>query len=82
MADDMNLDPDECLEFSEACEGLVQYRLTPPGTGKAFPRCEFHDNRRWERYESDDSVERYAYSDAAPPDWFDPSYAGESWEGE
>lgn len=68
----------DCMEFSEHCEGPVEYRLAPPGTGRAFLRCESHDQRRWERYEKSD-LERFAHSDVAPS-WFDPTIAGERWD--
>jgi len=70
-------EPLECLNGPEDCVGPVDYRLAPGG--KAWPRCEYHANKRWDDYDDENSVERYADSDAVP-EWFDPSYAGESWD--
>lgn len=70
------LDAEECLEFGDDCRGPVDYHTVGRAT-QAWPRCEFHIEQRWARYE--DSIERYADSDV-PPAWFDPSIAGESWD--
>jgi hypothetical protein len=73
---DVAHDADECLEYGPDCEGPVD--LHTVGTSmRAFPRCQFHIDQRWESYEN--SMERYADSDLVP-EWFDPSYAGESWD--
>jgi len=64
-----------CLEYGEDCNGSVEFH-TVGSSLRAWPRCEFHAEKRWERYEN--SIERYADSDVAP-DWFDASIAGESW---
>lgn len=69
-------DADECLEYGDDCEGPVDLYTVGRAT-RAFPRCRRHIERRWESYEN--SIERYADSDV-PPAWFDPSYAGESWD--
>lgn len=70
-------EPLECLDRHDGgCQGPVEYHTT--GTsGSAWPRCTRHQEARWARYEN--SIERYADSDVAP-EWFDPSYAGESWD--
>lgn len=72
--------PDEpvCLEASDDCAGPVAYH-TVGQSDRAWPRCDYHIERRWQRYEG--SIERYADSDVAP-DWFDPTYAGETWSDE
>jgi hypothetical protein len=67
--------PEECLEYGTDCLGDVDLHWVGTST-KAWPRCQFHAARRQQRYE--DSIERYADSDV-PPDWFDPSVAGERW---
>lgn len=71
------LDDDErrCLDESPECSGEVTM-WTTDGL-RWWPRCEFHGERRLERYES--SLERYAESDVAP-DWFDPADIGERWD--
>ena len=66
----------ECLEANEDCEGPVEW-CTVGSSLKAWPRCDYHFQRRLDRYE--DSMERYADSDVEP-DWFDPTYAGERWD--
>lgn len=67
-------EPLECLESGPDCRGKVDM-WTTDGL-RYWPRCDFHGERRLERYEN--SIERYANSDVAPS-WFDPSYAGERW---
>jgi hypothetical protein len=67
-----------CIDQSEECSGRVELRGAPPDGMRSFARCEFHNDKRWERYESSD-LERYANSDVPPP-WFDPTAAGERWD--
>jgi hypothetical protein len=69
---------EECLEYNDDCQGPVELHTVGSAT-RAWPRCRHHADQRYERYEN--SIERYADSDV-PPSWFDPSYAGESWDGE
>jgi hypothetical protein len=57
----------ECLEYSDACVGQVDDWWS--GGSRSWPRCSFHGERRIERYEN--SLERYAYSDVAPPGYYD-----------
>lgn len=71
------LTADECLEFHRGdCSGEVDYRAVPNGT--PVPRCVKHFDDRLDRYQSDDSSEKYAYSDVRP-DWFDEANVGEHW---
>lgn len=66
----------ECLNGHDGlCEGTVELHTTGSRL-KGFPRCDFHQAKREDNYYN--SSERYADSDVAP-DWFDPTYAGESW---
>lgn len=74
---DPNTQPLECMNFDEECEGPVEMHSLD-GL-KWWPRCELHFGVRVDQYEN--SIERYANSDI-PPSWFDPSYAGESWDNE
>lgn len=67
--------PVTCLDESEQCRGPIRYHAVGASL-RAWPRCDFHAERRWESYEN--SMERYADSDVAP-EWFDASYAGEEW---
>lgn len=66
----------ECLDGPEGCAGSVEYRYTPDREDmKSFPRCEYHFEQRLDQAERNMELQ----SDV-PPDWFDPSYAGESWD--
>jgi hypothetical protein len=78
MSAEWETDSQECLEADDDCCGAVEYQLVGRAD-RAWPRCQHHAQLRQERYE--DSMEQYADTDVAP-DWFDPSYAGESWDGE
>jgi len=71
------VEPDECInagDGSEGCAGMIEYRMPLSGTGQAFPRCEFHWDRRLEL--EDQLNERYPVH--APADW-SPMDAGEAW---
>lgn len=71
---------EDCLDYDpDTCSGAVELRCTPGGG--SFDRCEFHSEQRWERYNSEDSSERYANCSTAP-DWFDPANAGEHWDSD
>jgi hypothetical protein len=71
-------EPLECLEESPECSGDVEYRMPLSGTGRAFPRCEFHWDKRLEQQEK---IERkYAVNSSVPPEGFDPADAGEHWD--
>lgn len=68
----------ECMnEYQGSCEGEVEYRESMTGTGTPMKRCHFH---HWKAVENHRAInERYPVH--APAD-FDPSYAGESWDGD
>lgn len=70
-------EPLECLDGwdSTECDGEVEYRMPMSGTGRSYPRCEFHWAERWQYQQQLD--ERYPVH--APAD-FDPLYAGEHWD--
>jgi hypothetical protein len=58
------------------CSGPVEMRTTPDRTdGKHFPRCEAHFEARLA-----ESARTADLRGDVPPAWFDPSYAGESWD--
>lgn len=61
------------------CGGKVEYRMPLSGTGKSFPRCDRHWDKRLDRQEQ---IDRRYPDSAMPPADFDPAYAGESWDGE
>lgn len=76
-ADVEELTAEDCLQYDpDTCKGEVEY-FSPDGRGNAFPRCQYHIEKRMESYEN--SMEKYAHSDV-PPDWFDPMDAGERWD--
>ena len=73
MTDEM-----KCLNHGPECAGPVEYRTPLSGTGRAFPRCDFH----WEkRLDEQERIQARYGSPAAPRD-FDPGFAGERWEEE
>lgn len=66
-----------CLEHGADCSGPIEYRYALSSTGRSFPRCDYH----WElRLQEQERIEA-RYPATAPSD-FDPSYAGERWEGD
>lgn len=71
-------DPRECVNYGPDCRGEVDW-FDPSGRGRSAQRCGHHQDVRAEQYKN--SIERYADC-ATPPAWFDPTYAGESWDGE
>ena len=75
--------PEDCLEHRHPnagpCCGPVAFHEVPGRFGRAFPRCDAHAEQLWDRYESRDSLARWANSDVAPG-WFDPTAAGERWD--
>lgn len=65
-----------CLDRHDGeCSGPVEYRAALSGTGRPFPRCDAHWDRRLTRQEE---INR-RYPPNAPAD-FDPAYAGERWD--
>lgn len=66
-----------CLDAGRGgCSGPVEMRTTPDRTdGKHFPRCEAHFEARLAEAERTADLRG-----DVPPAWFDPSYAGESWD--
>jgi hypothetical protein len=73
-------EPLECLENltgETECSGPVELFPSHAGTGTMIARCHGHQDaadRRAEKMNRD-----YPDSSFAPA-WFDPSYAGESWD--
>jgi hypothetical protein len=72
-------EPLECLDGYSAddCEGAVEYRMALSGSGQSYPRCEKH---WWERLDVQERINRDYPDSPFAPSWFDPSYAGESWD--
>lgn len=75
---DLELEPIECLDHGDTCGGKVEYRVPLSGTGRSYPRCDYHWAVRLEEQERIDE----AYGSTTPPAWFDPTYAGEVWSEE
>lgn len=66
----------ECLDRHDGkCRGVVEYRYPLSSTGKSFPRCDGHWDKRLKVQEGIDR----RYPQQQPSD-FDPYYAGESWD--
>ena len=70
-----------CLDGPEGCAGQTSYYPALSGSGMAYPRCEAHYEAYYERVQPrmDEIRQRYPDTDV-PPDWFDPTYAGERWD--
>lgn len=71
------MDFGDCLDGPQGCEGRVEYRMALSATGKSFPRCDKHWTKRLAEQER---INRNYPDSPSPPDWFDPAYAGESWD--
>lgn len=71
-------EPLTCLDAlnMEECSGPVEYRMPLSGTGRSFPRCDGHWEKRLDKQEEIDA--RYPDSPFAPAG-FDEAYAGERW---
>ncbi len=70
----------ECLEQRKGnCDGETILRESLTGTGTPIARCDFHQELRLQKQE----VHEVIYPDSPhPPEWFDPSYAGEYWDSD
>jgi hypothetical protein len=59
------------------CDGAVEYRHPLSPTGRSFPRCAHH----WDRRLAWQAEHNRRFPDSpTPPDWFDPLAAGERWD--
>ena len=77
----MNGEPLKCLDDYDQgaeCTGPTEMRYPLSGTGKSFPRCDGHWEKRLAKQQQ--IVERYAPFSDVPPAGFDPTYAGERWD--
>lgn len=71
----------ECLDGPEGCQGETGYYPALSGSGASYPRCEKHYQEYVDRVQPQMDEIRHRYPDSSsPPDWFDPSYAGETWD--
>lgn len=57
------------------CRGEVAFHSLDPGVTKAFPRCEFHWDKRLDQHA--ENMRRYPVHEPAD---FDPMFAGERWD--
>jgi hypothetical protein len=74
------VEQEECLNrFEGGCVGSVVGRPSEAGTGTIIFRCTAHAQVAADRAEEIRS--RYPDS-STPPDWFDPTAAGETWDDE
>jgi hypothetical protein len=73
----------DCIEHDDPrdCVGEVSYYEALSGSGISYHRCEagYEDYLNRLLPQLKDISERYPDS-PTPPEWFDPSYAGESWD--
>ena len=74
-------DPEACLDGPDGCTGATFPRPALSGSGVYYPRCDGHYGAYVERVQPrmDEIRRRYPDTDT-PPDWFDPTYAGERWD--
>ena len=72
-------EPLECINagLTAECRGPVELRMPLSGTGKPFPRCDFHWDQRLQL--EAELNERYPVQ--PPSDW-SPLDAGEAWSEE
>lgn len=70
----------KCLDVRRGdCAGVVEFRESLSGTGTPIERCDYHWDKRLDKQE--EHLQRFPDS-STPPAWFDPAYAGESWDEE
>lgn len=69
----------DCLDGPRGCRGAVEYRQPLSASGVPFPRCELHWGQRLDRQQE---ISRNYPDSPSPPSWFDPTYAGETWDEE
>lgn len=70
---------DDCLYAGDpdlACGGEVFERVSRSGATVSV-KCQNHQDALDERL---DAIERVYPDSAMPPAWFDPTYAGETWD--
>jgi hypothetical protein len=68
-------------EGDSPCKGAVEYRFALSASGRNYPRCDGHWSARLDA--QDRHNRRYGHPDSvSAPSWFDPTYAGESWNDE
>jgi hypothetical protein len=67
---------DDCLDGPEGCRGKVEYRMALSASGRPFPRCTLH----WEkRLDTQERLDRDYPDSPFAPSWFSEADAGERW---
>lgn len=66
------------LDGSDPCQGEIELRYPLSATGRSFPRCDRHWDKRLDEQERINRL--YAPNSDCAPAGFDPSYAGERWD--
>jgi len=74
---EMPYEASDCLDHSDKCRGPVADWYSGGLYGRTWPRCTRHGELRLAQAEANAELEYDVV-----PSWFDPSYAGESWDGE
>lgn len=78
MTDQEILTHEDCLESGredDPCKGATEYRMALSGTGRSFPRCDHHWDKR---LKIQDEINQ-RYPEHPPSDW-SPLDAGEHWD--
>lgn len=73
----------ECVEHDDPadCAGEINEYPALSGSGFTYPRCGRGYQEYVERVQPQLDAIRSRYPDTpTPPAWFDPAYAGETWE--
>jgi hypothetical protein len=69
----------ECRDaYKGDCEGDVEYVTDPYDGVRAFPRCTKHGDA-WLEFLAE-TERKYGVHSDCPPEGFDSTYAGESWD--
>lgn len=72
-------EPLKCLDrHTGECAGAVEMRFPLSDTGRSFPRCDGHWDKRLKKQQ--EITRRYAPDSDVPPADFDPTFAGERWD--
>ena len=72
------LDHDNAVNGGTACAGEIEGDWSRSGL-TYMTRCQTH---RFEWLDRQQAIDRRYPDSPNPPSWFDPTYAGESWDGD
>jgi hypothetical protein len=76
ISQEVAYDRSECIEFGDTCKGPVDDYSSRSGMTSA-KRCDGHWFAHCDRL---NAISRDYPDSPSAPSWFDPSYAGESWD--